>query len=207
MRAAHAAEAAYLEHSDDTRSVPNFADYSLELTRPFRGLRLWLALKLYGWEPFAQALDLNRSLAVRLHQRLREDSRFEVPWTPDLSTVAFRLRDRGDADTLGLMNAINERGRVLLSSTTIGRRAYIRACFLSHRSSEGTLNDLLVYQAMPVGASVASGRSAVAVPTQTLSCTPQTPGLKIGLEAGPGAGHLNRPGFCGDYVAWISGSI
>ncbi len=143
MRAAYMAEAAYLSPADDTSSLPNFADYSLELTRPFRGLRLWLALKLYGWEPFAQALETNRSLAVRLHQHLSEDPRFDVPWKPDLSTVAFRLRDRDDAATLRLMKAINQRGRVLLSSTTIGGRSYIRACFLSHRSSDATLDNLL----------------------------------------------------------------
>lgn len=143
MRAAHAAEAAYLQRTDETSSLPDFADYSLELTRPFRGLRLWLALKLYGWEPFTEALELNRSLAVQLHQELCEDPRFEVPWEPDLSTLAFRLRDRDNSDTLGLVRAINERGRVLLSSTTIEGLAYIRACFLSHRSSERTLADLL----------------------------------------------------------------
>src|SRR6266566_686757 len=78
MRAAYMAEAAYLSPADDTSSLPNFADYSLELTRPFRGLRLWLALKLYGWEPFAQALETNRSLAVRLHQHLSEDPRCDA---------------------------------------------------------------------------------------------------------------------------------
>lgn len=144
LREAHAAEAAYLPETDETRSLPNLSDYSLELSRPFRGLRLWLALKLYGWAPFAEALDLNRSLAVRLHRRLSEDPRFEVPWTPDLSTVAFRLRDRGDAETVALMDAINDRGRVYLSSTAIAGKTYIRACFLSHRSSEATLDQLLV---------------------------------------------------------------
>jgi len=144
LRAAHMAEAAYLPETDEARSLPNLSDYSLELSRPFRGLRLWMALKLYGWEPFAQALDLNRSLALGLHRRLSEDARFEVPWIPDLSTVAFRLRDRTDADTLALMDAINDRGRVFLSATTIAGRTYVRACFLNHRVSEATLDDLLI---------------------------------------------------------------
>ena len=143
LRAAHAAEAAYLPETDEARSLPNLSDYSLKLSRPFRGLRLWMALKLYGWEPFAEALSLNRSLAVRLHRRLSEDSRFEVPWTPDLSTVAFRLRDRSDADTLELMRGINDRGHVYLSPTTIAEKTYVRACFLNHRSSEATLVDLV----------------------------------------------------------------
>lgn len=144
LRAAHTAEAAYLPETDEARSLPNLSDYSLELSRPFRGLRLWMALKLYGWEPFAEALSLNRSLALRLHRRLSEDPRFDVPWVPDLSTVAFRLRDHTDGDTLALMNAINDRGRVFLSPTTIAGRTFIRACFLSHRSSEATLDELLI---------------------------------------------------------------
>lgn len=139
MRTAHLGEAEYLQTADEDKGVPNMSDYSLELTRPFRGIRLWLALKLFGWEPFRDALDRNRQLAVSLYESIGDGGRFEVPWYPDLTTVCFRLNGRNDSENERLLAEINKRGRVLLSSTKIDGRTYLRACFLSHRSSEETL--------------------------------------------------------------------
>jgi len=142
MRRAHMGEHAYLQPAGQPGLPPNLSDYSMELTRPFRGLRLWLALKLYGWEPFRQALELNRQLAVDLHRALVADDRYEAPWAPQLSTVVFRDAG-GDEATERLLEGVNADGRVLLSSTRMRDRLWLRACFLSHRTDRATLEDLL----------------------------------------------------------------
>jgi aromatic-L-amino-acid decarboxylase len=149
LRAAHAADAAYLHDMHAEGETPSFGDYSLELTRPFRGLRVWMALRLYGWLPFIEALDRCRDLALRLDRELRADDRFELAWTPALSTVTFRLRGGSNAATEAVLRRVNDAGRVLLSSTSVTRPGegapsfWIRACILSHRSGDADVDHAL----------------------------------------------------------------
>jgi aromatic-L-amino-acid/L-tryptophan decarboxylase len=137
LREAHQVGAAYLQDVSGGDEIPNFSDLSPELSRDFRGLRVWLPLVLHGLDAFRQALDEKLDLARYLYGELAATPGFEVPWEPDVTVVAFRYRPRsGDADafTRALLDRINASRRVFLSSTLIDGRFVIRACILSHRT-------------------------------------------------------------------------
>lgn len=140
LKQAHLGEAAYLTDLAHESPIPNFSDHSIEQSRNFRGLKVWMALKLYGWQPFAEALQVNLDAARTLYETLRDDERFVTPWKPDLSTTVFRLT-AGDEQTVRMLDGINRRGKVFMSSTTIMGDTYVRACFLSHRTTSKTLDD------------------------------------------------------------------
>lgn len=123
--------------------LPDFDDLSPELTRDFRGLRLWLPLHLHGVAAFRQQIDEKLDLAADAFDRLAADERLEVPWTPDLSVVVFRLRDRDDAVQLRFLEHINQTQRVLLSSTRMGGHVYLRIAILSVRTHVARVNEAL----------------------------------------------------------------
>ena len=113
------------------------ADLSPELTRPFRGLRLWLPLKLFGLAPFRAALEEKLLLARYFQQRLAELPDWEVGPPPDLSVVTYRYRPkRGDADEFNrrLIAAVQEDGRVFVSSTLLDGRFTLRLAVLHFRT-------------------------------------------------------------------------
>ena len=97
-----------------------------ELSRDFRGLRIWLPFKLHGIEPFRQALEEKLALAEWATAQLRTIADIEIIAEPQLSIVAFRLNRPGlDTPALNqlnqrLLNAINVRKRVLLTGTLLG---------------------------------------------------------------------------------------
>ena len=134
LREAHHLDANYLQDVGTEGEIPSFADYSPELSRDFRGLRVWLPVKLHGLQAFRDALDEKLDLARYVYDELRTDERFEVPWEPELSCVPFRLRGADDATNRALLEEINSSRRVFLSSTTVGGRFTLRVCILSHRS-------------------------------------------------------------------------
>jgi glutamate/tyrosine decarboxylase-like PLP-dependent enzyme len=113
------------------------SELSPELTRPFRGLRVWLALRLAGVAAFRAALEEKLLLARYAHGRLAERAELEVGPEPDLSVVTFRLRSPGgdaDAANLALTEAIQRDGRIYLSSTRLDGRVTLRLAILNART-------------------------------------------------------------------------
>jgi glutamate/tyrosine decarboxylase-like PLP-dependent enzyme len=114
------------------------ADLSPELTKHFRGLRLWLPLKLLGVASFRAALSEKIQLARYFYEQIQRIDRFEVGPYPDLSIVTYRyLPKQGDADTFNqrLTQAIQQDGRISISSTRVDDKFVLRlavSCFRTH---------------------------------------------------------------------------
>jgi glutamate/tyrosine decarboxylase-like PLP-dependent enzyme len=113
------------------------ADLSLELTRPFRGLRFWLPLKLFGIAPFRAALAEKIWLARYFHEQLEAIPNWEVGPYPELSVISFRyVPENSDADEFNknLIEAVREDGKVFISSTQINGKFAIRLAILHFRT-------------------------------------------------------------------------
>ncbi len=105
------------------------ASLSPELTKHFRGLRIWMPLKLFGLKPFRAALTEKVYLARYFHQHIQQIPGFEVGPFPDISVVLFRyIPKEGDANDYNraLVKALLKDGRIYLSTTTIGGNYYLR---------------------------------------------------------------------------------
>jgi aromatic-L-amino-acid decarboxylase len=143
---AHRGTASYVQDVAEEGSL-GFADLSPELSRDFRGLRLWLPLVLHGVSAFREQLGEKLRLARWAYEALCDDGRFEMLDEPQLSIVAFRLRGPAEeADRLGpeLLRRVNARRRVFLSSTRVGGRYALRICVLSFRTHEDRVRDAVL---------------------------------------------------------------
>ncbi|MBN1218678.1 MAG: amino acid decarboxylase [Anaerolineae bacterium] len=128
----------YLQDAEMAQTELSPADLSPELTRHFRGLRLWLALKLAGVAPFRAALEEKILLARYFHKKIQTIAGFEVGPYPDLSVATYRyVPKRGDVNAFNqkLAQAVQYDGRVFISSTMLNGKFTLRLavlCFRSH---------------------------------------------------------------------------
>lgn len=141
LRKAFEFTSSYLK--DVHHDAPSPSDYSPELTRHFRALRLWMSLKLHGLERFRAALEEKLVLARIAQERLGSMPRLEPGPDPDLSIVAFRVRGDGDEATRAVLDRMVSRGRVHVSSTRLWGKLYIRICVLCFRSHRSDLEEAL----------------------------------------------------------------
>ena len=134
---AHHGAAEYLKDFDSTAAQRSPSDYSIELSRHFRGLRLWLPLKLFGLKTFRAALEEKLWLARWFHERIAQVDGFECLGYPELSVATYRYIPRqGSPNDFNrrLIKAIQQDGSVFLSSTTVDGEVYLRMCALCFRT-------------------------------------------------------------------------
>jgi aromatic-L-amino-acid decarboxylase len=141
---AHRESADYLQDVEAGATGASFADLSPELSREFRGLRLWLPIQLHGLSAFREQLAEKLALTRLAYDELCQVPQLEMLDEPQLTVVAFRVRGRAaEADAKGaeLLRRVNARKRVFISSTRIDGRYVLRLCILSFRTHEDRVRD------------------------------------------------------------------
>jgi aromatic-L-amino-acid decarboxylase len=140
LRRAHSVHADYLPPMQEDRDFVDFSQVSPELSRDFRGLRVWLPVKMHGIGAFRRALDEKLDLARWAADELRRIPGVEIVAEPQLSLLAFRVVRPGlddaalDVVNRRVMESVNARRRVYLTHTIARGRFLIRICVLSFRT-------------------------------------------------------------------------
>jgi glutamate/tyrosine decarboxylase-like PLP-dependent enzyme len=140
---AHHASADYMQDTLDMAEELAPSDLSPELTKHFRGLRLWLPLKLFGVAPFRAALAEKIELARYFYHKIQEIDGFEVGPYPDLSVVTYRyVPPRGSANAFNqrLIQEVVRDGRLFISSTQLNGNFVLRLAVLNFRTHIETID-------------------------------------------------------------------
>jgi len=144
LRRAHMLTAEYLLDHTTPEGEFNATEYSPELSRSYRGLRVWLPLKLFGVKAFRENLAEKLHLTKWIYQRFLEEPGFECIATPDLSVIAFRYHPKEDnLDTFNrkLLEKIVKSKKLFLSSTLLNGEFVIRVCILSFRTHQAEVEE------------------------------------------------------------------
>ncbi|RMF26525.1 MAG: aminotransferase class V-fold PLP-dependent enzyme, partial [Bacteroidetes bacterium] len=155
----HFYRANYMQDTFDVNEELNPADLSPELTKHFRGLRMWLPLQLFGIEPFKACLEEKIWLCRYFYEEVQKLG-FEVGPYPELSVAIYRfVPPEGDANEFNrrLVEWIQRDGRIFISSTSIDGTVWLRAAILSFRTHLQQVDTLLQMLREGVGALLGAG--------------------------------------------------
>lgn len=148
LLAANSFEAHYMQDAREHQEEYSPAELSPELSRHFRGLRMWLPLKLHGLQPFRVNLEEKILLARYFYHKIQKLG-FDIGPYPDLSIVGFRYvppnasLEETNAWNARLVKHIHHDGRVFISSTYIRDIYVIRCAILSYRTHREHVDALL----------------------------------------------------------------
>ncbi|MDZ7320966.1 aspartate aminotransferase family protein [Kosakonia sacchari] len=99
-------QAAYLNSDfDEEQGVPNLVSKSLQTTRRFDALKLWMGLEALGKKQYAEIIDNGVTLAQQVAEFVGEQPQLELVMQPQLASVLFRFRpEKGDTASVALLN-------------------------------------------------------------------------------------------------------
>lgn len=132
--------------SDDPIEGFAFFDESMELSRPFRALKIWLSLRYHGLKAFRESIREDLGLAQLLADLVDAEPLLERLAPVSLSAVCFRhVGKTGDLNALNrtILDKVVRRGRVYLSNARIGDAFALRACVVNHRTTKEDIQSII----------------------------------------------------------------
>ncbi|MFJ3194040.1 lysine decarboxylase DesA [Streptomyces griseoviridis] len=133
-----------------TERIPNQVDKSLQTTRRFDALKLWMTLRTMGADGIGQLFDEVCDLTAEGWRLLAADPRFDVVVRPSLSTLVFRyipaaVTDPSEIDRANLYarKALFASGDAVVAGTKVGARHYLKFTLLNPETTTDDLTAVL----------------------------------------------------------------
>lgn len=145
LQNSHYYMANYMQDAASSTDEDSPAELSPELTKHFRGMRLWLPLMLHGLKPFRECLEEKLLLTQYFNEEIKKLG-FETCTDPELSVATYRyITKKTDPNIFNkkLIEAVQKEGSVFISSTMLDGKFTLRLACLAFRTHKSTIEMLL----------------------------------------------------------------
>ncbi|MFS8202531.1 lysine decarboxylase DesA [Streptomyces sp. CWNU-52B] len=130
--------------------IPNQVDKSLQTTRRFDALKLWMTLRVMGADGIGELFDEVCDLAEAGWRLLASDPRYDVVVAPSLSTLVFRyipaaVTDPAEIDRANLYarKALFASGDAVVAGTKVGARHFLKFTLLNPETTTDDISAVL----------------------------------------------------------------
>src|SRR5476651_1595793 len=130
--------------------TPNLVNKSIQTTRRFDALKMWLTLRIMGQQALGESFDTLLALATDAHQQLVAHPNIEILHKPELSTLVFRFIPRQllsdeQIDTINadIRKALLRAGNAVIAGTKVQQRQYLKFTLLNPMTTPEDIADVV----------------------------------------------------------------
>ena len=122
---------------------PNFSDRSLQLSRSFRALKIWMSIQTFGLSAFRQAVANAMEIAALAGDHALESSVLELLTPVSLGILCFRVNPGAPGIDEQVLDDINRtvlarlfwEDQSFVSSTNVRGKFALRLCIINHTTT------------------------------------------------------------------------
>ena len=136
--------------SASLEGTPNLVNKSIQTTRRFDALKLWLTLRIMGAKQLGLAFEHVMDTAQQAYQLMLPNPYFELIHRPVLSTLVFRFmpeqpRSDDDIDRTNayIRKALFREGHTVIAGTKVNGKQYLKFTFLNPTTTLQHLNEIV----------------------------------------------------------------
>jgi aromatic-L-amino-acid/L-tryptophan decarboxylase len=137
-------------------AAPFLGDFGFDLSRGFKALKIWMALKEQGVAKFGRLIDQNIAQGAYLVSLIAAEPRLELMAPRTINIVCFRYRVEGATEAASkalnteIMLRLQESGVAVPTDTTVHGRHCLRVAVNNHRTRRDDLR-LLINETVRLG--------------------------------------------------------
>ncbi len=139
--------AAYLNpKTNASAGIPDLVTQSLQTTRRFDALKLWVSLQTLGRKGFAELVDTTLALAHHTAETIAADPALELANQPQMNAIVFRYlaaTDKRDRLNQGIRQTLMENGDAVIAQTEIAGEVYLKLTLLNPRTTHADITTIL----------------------------------------------------------------
>jgi len=140
LRRAFEADAPYLFHAE--RELDNLGAVTIQCSKRADAIKLWLTLRMFGTQPFTEALDKVTEITRYQYEQLAASDDFEPMHEPEFNILCFRYRG-SDEQNLELRERLIRTGEAWITSTVLKGRRVLRVTMINPRTERTHVDAML----------------------------------------------------------------
>lgn len=134
---------------DEEEGVPNLVGKSVQTTRRFDALKLFLSLQALGTEVFGEMVDTTMNIAKRVALTLEKDPYFQIAHQPELNAIVFRfIHEQAEDQELDEINLevrdeLLRTGKAVIARTKVKGKVFLKFTLLNPNTMIEDIQTLL----------------------------------------------------------------